>query len=92
MLATGQRQLEEGACRLGQPVCTAWQEVHLTAAAARPRLNARQPDAHPFALKFLRDFPRPKPATAFGAWLFCKLDHRFCPRLDGVTHHGRCGM
>ena len=92
VLAACQGQLEEAARRPGQPVRTAGQEIHFSTPTANPGLDPCQPDAYPLPFELLRDPTRPEPATTLGTRLLSQFDHRLCPRLEGVTHHGGWGI
>ncbi len=92
VLATRQRQLEEAAGRLSQPIRSARQEIHLATPTAHPGLDPSEPYADPLPFELLRDLAGPEPTAAFGTRFLREVDHRPCPRLDGVTHHGGCGV
>ena len=92
VLAACQRQFEEGPGCFSQSIRTARQKIHLAASSADPALDPSQPDAYPLPFELLGDLAEPEPAAALGTRLLRQFDHRLCPRLDGVTHHGGWGM
>lgn len=92
VLAACHRQLEEGPGCFSKSIRTARQEIHLAAPTADPGLDPSQPDAYSLSFELLRDLAGPEPAATLGTRLLCEFDHRLCPRLDGVAHHGGWGM